>query len=130
MSKLPAKLASANVEERIAAENAASFEAAQRAALNEAWSRKRGVIGWLTTTNHKAIGMRFIITAFVFFVLGGILALLMRIQLAVPRNTFLGPDVYNQLFTTRGTTMMFLFAVPVMEGIALYIVPLMVGTRN
>ena len=54
----------------------------------------------------------------------------MRLQLAVPQNTFLGPDIYNQFFTTHGTTMMFLFAVPVMEGMGLYLVPLMVGTRN
>ena len=54
----------------------------------------------------------------------------MRLQLAVPQNTFLGPDLYNQFFTTHGTTMMFLFAVPVMEGMGLYLVPLMVGTRN
>src|SRR4051812_32134342 len=54
----------------------------------------------------------------------------MRVQLARPRNTFLDPDLYNQIFTVHGTTMMFLFAVPVMEGMALYLVPLMVGTRN
>src|SRR4051794_35098340 len=54
----------------------------------------------------------------------------MRTQLMVPRNSFLGPDVYDQLFTTHGTTMMFLFAVPVMEGMRLYLVPLMLGTRN
>jgi cytochrome c oxidase subunit I+III len=99
-------------------------------ALDRTWRRRPGFLGWLTTTNHKDIGLRFIITAFVFFVLGGVMALLMRLQLAVPRNTLLGPDVYNQLFTTHGTNMMFLFAVPVMEGMGLYLVPLMVGTRN
>ena len=55
---------------------------------------------------------------------------MMRLQLARPRGRFLGPDLYNQFFTTHGTTMMFLFAVPVMEGIGLYLVPLMVGTRT
>src|SRR3954453_6542111 len=99
-------------------------------ALDRTWSRRPGIVGWLTTTNHKDIGLRFIKTAFGFFVLGGILALLMRLQLVVPRNPFLGPDVYDQLFTTHGTTMMFLFAVPVMEGMGLYLVPLMVGARN
>ena len=54
----------------------------------------------------------------------------MRIQLAFPENHFLGPDLYNQFFTVHGTTMMFLFAVPIMEGLGLYFVPLMVGTRN
>lgn len=98
--------------------------------LIETWSDAPGLLGWLTTTNHKRIGLRFIVTAFIFFTLAGVLALLMRLQLAIPRNTFLGPDVYNQLFTTHGTAMMFLFAVPVMEGFGLYLVPLMVGTRN
>ena len=54
----------------------------------------------------------------------------MRLQLRRPENRFLGPDLYNQLFTMHGTTMMFLFAVPVMQAIGLYLVPLMVGTRN
>ena len=74
--------------------------------------------------------MRYIVTAFVMLLLGGIEILLVRTQLARPNNTFLGPDRYNQMFTTHGTTMMFLFAVPVMEGMAIYLVPLMVGTRN
>ena len=100
------------------------------AALEATWSRRPGFLGWLTTTDHKDIGLRFVVTAFVFFLLGGVLALLMRLQLATPRNTLLGPDLYNQLFTTHGTTMMFLFAVPVMEGMGLYLVPLMVGARN
>jgi cytochrome c oxidase subunit 1 len=98
--------------------------------LSETWSRKPGFIGWLSTTNHKDIGLRFVFTAFMFFLLAGVLAVLMRIQLARPNNTFLGPDLYNQIFTTHGTTMMFLFAVPVMEGMGLYLVPLMIGTRN
>jgi cytochrome c oxidase subunit 1 len=94
------------------------------------WRRPPGLIGWLCSTNHKDIGRRYIITAFVFFGLAGLLAAAMRIQLAFPENHFLGPDLYNQFFTVHGTTMMFLFAVPIMEGLALYFVPLMVGTRN
>src|SRR4051812_32910137 len=88
----------------------------EASALDRTWSRRPGFVGWLLTTNHKDIGLRFVKTAFAFFVLGGILALLMRLQLAAPRNSLLGPDIYDQLFTTHGTTMMFLFAVPVMEG--------------
>ena len=99
-------------------------------ALEASWSRPPGLLGWLCSTNHKDIGMRYIVTAFVFFGLAGILALLMRIQLAFPENHFLGPDLYNQFFTVHGTTMMFLFAVPAVEGIGLYFVPLMIGTRN
>src|SRR5215217_6402472 len=102
----------------------------ERAALEKTWSNPPGLWGQLTSVNHKTVGSRFIVTAFVFFILGGILAVLMRIQLARPENTFLGPDLYNQIFTMHGTTMMFLFAVPVMEAMAVYLVPLMVGTRN
>lgn len=98
--------------------------------LHRTWSRTPGFIGWIQSTDHKDIGLRFIVTALVFFVLAGILALLMRLQLARPQNTLLSPDLYNQLFTTHGTAMMFLFAVPVMEGMGLYLVPLMIGTRN
>jgi cytochrome c oxidase subunit I+III len=101
-----------------------------RLLLTSTWARRPGFYGWLIASNHKDIGLRFIITAFVFFLLAGVLALMMRLQLAVPENTLLGPDLYNQFFTTHGTTMMFLFAVPVMEGMGLYLVPLMVGTRN
>jgi cytochrome c oxidase subunit 1 len=99
-------------------------------ALERVWTRARGVMGWLCTTNHKDIGMRYIVTAFIFFGLAGILALVMRAQLAFPELHLVGPDLYNQIFTVHGSTMMFLFAVPVMEGIAIYFVPLMVGTRN
>src|SRR5205807_6900432 len=61
---------------------------------------------------------------------GGVEAFLMRVQLAFPENTFLGPDKYNQIFTVHGSNMMFLFAVPVMEGMGVWLVPLMLGTRN
>src|SRR5215212_11442610 len=98
--------------------------------LERVWRRAPGLLGWIASTNHKDIGMRYIVTAFVFFLLAGILALLMRLQLSVPENHLIGPDRYNQFFTVHGTTMMFLFAIPVLEGIGLYFVPLMVGTRN
>jgi len=105
-------------------------EAAERATLEPTWERPSGIVGWFTTTNHKDIATRYIITAFVFFGLAGILAMCMRIQLAFPENTFLTPDRYNQFFTVHGMTMMFLFAVPIMEAMAIYLVPLMIGTRN
>ncbi len=98
--------------------------------LERTWARRPGLYGWLAETNHKVIGKRFIVTAFVFFAMAGVLALLLRLQLAQPDGRILDNDRYNQLFTTHGSTMMFLFAVPVMEGIGLYFVPLMVGTRN
>ena len=80
--------------------------------------------------DHKSIGLRYIVTAFVFFLLGGIEAAVMRAQLARPEDPHPGPDAYNQFFTMHGTTMMFLFAVPVMDAMALYLVPLMIGARN
>jgi cytochrome c oxidase subunit I+III len=104
--------------------------ARERLELERSWSRPPGLWGWLTTVDHKDVGRRYIITAFVFFVLGGIEAALIRIQLARPENGLIGPDAYNQIFSTHGTTMMFLFAVPVMTAIGLYFVPLMIGTRN
>src|SRR4051812_35425443 len=98
--------------------------------LERTWTRGPGLLGWLCSTNHKDIGTRYVVTAFIFFGLAGVLALLMRIQLARPDNHFLNPDLYNQIFTGHGTTMMFLFAVPVMEGMGIYLVPQMIGTRN
>jgi cytochrome c oxidase subunit 1 len=101
-----------------------------RRRLLTVWRRPGGLFGWLTATTHTAIGMRYIVTAFIFLLAGGVEALLMRTQLAFSNNTFLSPDKYNQIFTTHGTTMMFLFAVPMMEGMGIYLVPLMLGTRN
>jgi cytochrome c oxidase subunit I+III len=114
----------------VAGDLAVDVGADELRALDATWRRNRGPLGWLSATGHKEIGLRFVVTAFVFFALAGTLALLMRIQLAVPENRFLSPAVYDQLFSTHGTAMMFLFAVPVMEGMGLYLVPLMVGTRN
>ena len=76
------------------------------------------------------MAVRYIVTAFVFFLLGGVQAGLMRLQLARPENRLLGPDEYSQIFSTHGTTMMFLFAVPIVTAVGLYLVPLMIGTRN
>jgi cytochrome c oxidase subunit I len=98
--------------------------------LARAWGRPAGLVGWLCDVDHKAIGRRYIVTAFVFLALGGVLALIMRLQLARPDQHLVGPDLYDQLFTTHGSTMMFLFAVPVLQGFGVYLVPLMVGTRN
>src|SRR3954469_10003557 len=94
-------------------------DAARHAALDVTWQRPPGLIGWLCSTNHKDIALRWIVSALIFFLLAGVLALLMRIQLARPDNHFLTPDRYNQFFTVHGTTMMFLFAVPVMEAVSI-----------
>src|ERR1041385_8100876 len=102
----------------------------ERQELERTWARPRGVRGWFTDTASKAIALSYIVTAFIFFLVGGIEAALMRIQLSRPENHFLNPDRYNQIFTTHGTTMMFLFAVPIMTAMGIYLVPLMVGARD
>src|SRR5215210_6450530 len=103
---------------------------ALEASLAETWRTPAGLWGALATVDHKIIGRRYIVTAFVFLALGGVLAVLMRLQLAQPEARVLGPDRYNQIFTMQGANMMCVFAVPVMEAMAVYLVPLMVGTRN
>ena len=98
--------------------------------LDATWRRPPGIIGWLASVDHKEIGRRYMLTALAFLVLGGVLALAMRVQLAQPDSALISAERYNQLFTMHGSTTMFLFAVPVMEGVAVYIIPLMVGTRS
>ena len=111
-------------------EDLAAVMQREREELERTWARPTGWRGLFADTDHKAIAKRYIVTAFVFFVLGGIEAALMRIQLARPENHFLSPDRYNQLFTVHGSTMMFLFAVPIMTAMGIYFVPLMVGARD
>jgi cytochrome c oxidase subunit 1 len=100
------------------------------ALLVRIWRTPPGWIGRLMSVDHKVIGKRYIVTAFAFLLLGGILAILMRLQLSGAERHVLSADLYDQVFTMHGSTMMFLFAVPVMEAFAVYLVPLMVGTRN
>ena len=100
------------------------------ARLERTWRRPPGIVGWLATVDHKEIGRRYILTALIFLALGGMLALAMRVQLAQPDSALIGAERYNQLFTIHGSTMMFLFAVPVMQGIGIYIIPLILGARS
>ncbi|HEX2220033.1 MAG TPA: cytochrome c oxidase subunit I [Gemmatimonadales bacterium] len=102
----------------------------ERRELERSWRAEPGLWGWLTNVDHKSVALRYIVTAFAFFLLGGVEAALMRMQLARPENQLLGPDEYSQIFSTHGTTMMFLFAVPIVMAVGLYLVPLMIGTRN
>ena len=88
------------------------------------------IFRWLTATNHKDIGLLYIVTALIFFLIGGTEAMLIRIQLGMPNNTFLSPEVYNQIFTMHGTTMIFLLAMPLLAGLANYFIPLMIGARD
>ncbi|TJV12199.1 MAG: cytochrome c oxidase subunit I, partial [Mesorhizobium sp.] len=94
------------------------------------WRTPPGIIGALSSVDHKVVARRYLITAFGFLCLGGLSAVAMRIQLSGPQRGLIGPDLYNQLFTMHGVTMMFLFAVPIVQATGIYLVPLMVGSRN
>jgi cytochrome c oxidase subunit I+III len=97
--------------------------------LKRLWQPPRG-LRFLTVINNNYIGVFYVGAAFLFFVLAGILALLMRTQLAVPDNDLIGPQLYNQLFTMHGTMMMFLFAVPAVEAMGILLLPNMLGARD
>jgi cytochrome c oxidase subunit I+III len=100
------------------------------ATFTQTWDEPTGFPGQLATVDNFLIGMRFLVTSFSFFLVAGIFALLMRIQLARAENNFLGPEVYNRLFTMHGTIMMYLFAVPFQEGLAALLLPWMLGGRD
>src|SRR5258706_2452518 len=96
-------------------------------ALTPAASAYRsGLYEWLTTTDHKKIGILYVVNSFIFFFLGGILALGIRTELALPGVQFVDGEVYNQLFTMHGTTMIFLFIIPMLVGFGNYVVPLQI----
>ncbi len=98
--------------------------------VERAWKEKPGLAGYLSTVNHKRLGMRYVYTAFAFFFAAGIMALVMRTQLAQPSESVLTPQQYDELFTMHGTTMIFLFNTPVLAGFGIYLVPLMIGARD
>jgi len=102
---------------------------AQRKRLLQAWETPTGWRYW-SAVNNSEVGLWYTVTAFIFFLFGGLLALLMRVQLAVPDNDFLTADQYNQIFTMHGSVMMFLFAVPVLEAISIMLLPEMMGARD
>src|SRR5580698_4694940 len=85
---------------------------------------------WVTTVDHKRLGLLYILYALLFLVIGGIEAAIMRIQLIRPLNNFVSPQVFNRMFTMHGTTMIFFVAMPLVFGFANYLVPLMVGARD
>ncbi len=110
----------------------ASPEAARRVyRLERVWRERPGLLGWLTTCDHKRIGILYLFTSLAFFGAGGVEALLVRTQLITPNNTLLGPEKYDQMFTMHGVTMIFFFVIPISIGaFGNYLVPLMIGSRD
>ena len=99
--------------------------------LDRIWAERRGLIGWLTTTDHKRIGILYFFTSLAFFGAGGVEALLIRTQLIGPNHHLLSPEAYDQLFTMHGITMIFLFVIPMTTGaFGNYLIPLMIGARD
>ena len=106
-----------------------TIEEFKKAVLDPA-KRRHYQLAWLSTVDHKRIGVLYMLTGLFFFVVGGVEALFIRLQLAVPNNHFLHPDTFNQLFTMHGTTMIFLVAMPALFGFVNYILPLQIGARD
>jgi heme/copper-type cytochrome/quinol oxidase subunit 1 len=99
--------------------------------LDEAWAPPGPLRDFLTTVDHKKIGVRYLVTAWIFFAAGGLLAVAMRTQLIEPESSLIGPRTYNELFTVHGVTMIFLFVTPMLSGgFGNYLVPLMIGARD
>ena len=96
----------------------------------EVSARYEGLLAWLATTDHKKIGILYIATGVLFLAIAGFEALLMRIQLSLPRLEFLSPQTYNAIFTMHGTTMVFLVGMPILFGFINYVVPLQIGARD
>jgi cytochrome c oxidase subunit 1/cytochrome c oxidase subunit I+III len=108
----------------------ATDDSPSSATLRQSWKGRPGVGGWLATVDHKEIGKRYVVTAFIFLIIGGLEALVMRVQLARPNQTLLTPEQYSQLFTMHGVTMIFLYALPVLSGFSNYLWPLLLGSRD
>jgi cytochrome c oxidase subunit I len=106
------------------------YESKDAHELQHLWETKPGLYGWLGTVDHKKIGIRYIVSAFLFLVAGGIAALVMRLQLAGPDQHILSPEAYNQLFSIHGATMILWYAFPVLTGFSVYLQPLILGSRD
>ena len=108
----------------------ADYESPVARSLEEIWATKPGLFGWISSVDHKEIGIRYIVTAFVFPHRRGLEALVMRVQLARPNQALLTPEQYDQLFSMHGITMIFLYASPVLSGFSNYLFPLVLGSRD
>lgn len=115
-------------DDNLRSEQLSDEEAAE--ALSRLWADPPGFIGWFRSLQNDAVGGRIMVTAFIFFLLGGLNAVLIRTQLIQAENTFLGAEAFNQAFTMHGSTMMYLFVVPMLEGFAIFLLPLLLGNRE
>ena len=113
-----------------AAQRAISAEMEKAERLERLWADPPGFVGWFRAVQNDAVGSRVMGVAFIFFLLGGLTALLLRLQLYQAENELIGPELYNGLFTMHGSTMMYLFAVPMLEGFAIFLVPFVLGNRE
>jgi cytochrome c oxidase subunit I len=98
--------------------------------LTTLWETPKGLYGWFSTVDHKTLGIRYLVTAFTFLLIGGVEALLMRIQLTRADQRFLTPEMYDQIFSMHGITMIFWYAAPILSGFSVFLVPLMIGARD
>ena len=108
----------------------ADYELPVARSLERIWETKPGLYGWISTVDHKEIGLRYIVTAFIFLIAGGIEALILRLQLSRPNQTLLTPEQYDEMFSMHGITMIFLYASPVLSGFSNYLFPLVLGSRD
>src|ERR671936_401454 len=92
--------------------------------------RRHPIMVWLTTTDHKKIGIMYLVNSYIFFAVAGVLALFIRAELAEPGTQFFDQERYNEMFTMHGTTMIFLSIIPILAGFGNYIVPLQVGALD
>ena len=98
--------------------------------LTVIWESPHTLWGWLATVDHKKVGRRYLVTAFIFLIVGGLEALLIRLQLARSNQSLVDPETYDQIFTMHGMTMIFWYAAPILSGFANYLIPLMIGARD
>jgi cytochrome c oxidase subunit I+III len=105
-------------------------ETAVQERLSGLWKTPKTLYGWFTTVDHKELGIRYIVTALLFLIVGGLEALIMRLQLAQPNMSIITTETYNQVFSMHGITMVWWYASPILSGFSVYLVPLMIGARD
>ena len=108
----------------------ADYDSPIARSLQRTWETKPGIYGWISSVDHKEVGIRYLVTAFIFLILGGCMALVMRLQLARPDGRILTPEQYDELFSAHAITMIFLYAQPELSAFSNYLFPLVLGGRD